>query len=199
MRRRYSQWDWSAMRYNYFEGPEPADPGGFEQLRGVRQEEPPRHDGGVLGVDIDAVLRPLPSSARLLGVGPLAIGEVVRSTRAKPNRLAPPAHRRGAVGLGVVGAEELLDTALDSMVAATGGTQVHPGITVQALDHPPFAVAATSGFLLGFGLGRAFGDRGRVFAWGVAALFGLMAAGARRKAFVAMVGPKAATSRSKAL
>jgi hypothetical protein len=183
MSRRYSQWDWSAMRYNYFVGSEPSDPGGFAALRGIRFDAPPPKDGGVLGVDIDSVLRPLPAGVRFLGVGPRAIGEVVRSTRG----IVSKSPRRS--GLGSAG-EAVIEPLLEEMVAASGGTKTHPGVTIEALDHPPFAVALTTGLALGFSLGRSFGSTGRVVAWTVAGIFGLMAAGARRKAFLQMQGIK---------
>jgi len=176
--RRYSQWDWGNMRYNYYVGSEVADPGGYQQLRGIRHEVPPRNDGGVVGLDLDQVLRPLPADARFIGTGTQAIGELVRSMR-------PTTRPTRAAGLGT-SPDVVLEPMLDEMVAASGGTNTHPGVTVEALDHLPTAVAVTAGLSLGFGLGRSFGNGGRVFAWGVAALLGLMAAGARRKAFLQM-------------
>jgi hypothetical protein len=172
------------MRYNYFVGSEPADPGGFAQLRGIRFDVPPAKDGGQLGVDIDSVLRPLPKGARFLGVGVKAIGEVVRSTRGLPR-----SRTTSRAGLGSPG-EAVIEPLLDEMVASSGGTKTHPGVTIEALDHPPFAVALLTGLGLGFSLGRSFNSTGRVIAWTVAGIFGLMSAGARRKAFLQMQGAK---------
>lgn len=176
--RRYSQWDWGNLRYNYYVGSEAADPGGYQQLRGVRHEVPPRNDGGLVGVDLDQVLRPLPPDARFIGTGTQAVGEIVRSLR-------PSSRVRQPSGLGT-SPDAIIEPMLDEMVSASGGTNTHPGVTVEALDHLPTAVAVTAGLTLGFGLGRSFGDTGRMFAWGAAAILGLMAAGARRKAFLQM-------------
>lgn len=188
MRRRYSQWDWGEMRFNYYEGNGLADPGGFARLRGIRQDTPPSKDGGLMGVDVDAVLRPLPPGSRFLGTGTKAIGEVVKSTRSGGST-------RRLAGLSGVGAGvDVIDPLLDEMAAASGGSKSHPGVTVEALDHPPFAVATLSGMAMGFGLGRAFGSKGKLFAWIAAGLIGLMAAGARRKAFLRLVGERDAKS-----
>lgn len=181
MSRIYSQWDWKTLRYNYFVGSEPADPGGFSKLQGIRHDTPPSGRGSFVGVDLDDVLRSLPADARFIGVGDRARGEIVKS-----RGVSSPALSRPNRGLGSDG-EVLIEPLLDEMAAASGGTKSHPGVTVEALDNPGFAIAVTAGMTLGFGLGRAFGSQGRMWGWLAAGILGLVTAGARREAFVKMI------------
>ena len=172
----YSQWDWDALGYRYFEGHGQADHAGYAQLRGTTPAlTPTKSDGGKVGFDISDALRPLPSGVRYIGFGVQARGELVRPVGGQATRAAAPAQAKGA-GLG--NADVLLEQVLLDQ------SKAHPGITLESLDNPPVVVSVMSGIVLGFGLGQVFKNNNKVVLWSFGLLLSLTLAGMRREAYL---------------
>lgn len=171
----YSQWDWDALGYRYFEGPGQADVAGYAQLRGTTPAlMPTKSDGGVVGFDISDALRPLPSGVRYIGSGTRARGELVRPVGGQ----AAPASANANGGRGLGNADVLLEQVLINQ------QKMHPGITMPSLDNPPVVLSVMSGIVMGFGLGQAFKNNSKVVLWSFGLLLSLTLAGMRRDAYI---------------
>jgi hypothetical protein len=172
----YSQWDWDALGYRYFEGQGQADRAGYAQLRGTTPAlMPTKSDGGKVGFDISDALRPLPSGVRYIGFGVQARGELVRPVGGQATPAAASARAKSA-GLG--NADVLLEQVLLNQQKA------HPGITFESLDNPPVVISVMSGLVMGFGLGQVFKNNNKVVLWSFGLLLSLTLAGMRREAYL---------------
>lgn len=70
----YSAWNWSNGQYDYFEGPASQRPSYGDEIK-----PPPAQNafGSALGEDPDRSSRSMPRTARYVGSGPVALGEIV--------------------------------------------------------------------------------------------------------------------------
>jgi len=81
----HSVWNWDKVQYDYYTSNTPNSVGGWRPLTGLgvpaRSRVRGRND---VGVDIEAVLPPLPRGARWIGVGPQAVGQICRRPAGAP-------------------------------------------------------------------------------------------------------------------
>lgn len=171
----YSQWDWDALAYRYFEGPGQADLAGYAQLRGTTPAlMPPKSDSGKVGFDISDALRPLPAGVRYIGSGTQARGELVRPVGGQSVKPAATASQSRGLGNADVLFEQVL----------LNQQKMHPGVTIPSLDNPPVVLSVMSGIVIGFGLGQVFKNNNKVVLWSFGLLLSLTLAGMRRDAYL---------------
>jgi hypothetical protein len=80
----HSVWDWNKVHYDYYKSSLPASVGGWKPLTGLgiqTNRSAVRHNntvGSQVGMDIEAALPYLPASAKRIGSGPQAVGQLCR-------------------------------------------------------------------------------------------------------------------------
>jgi len=75
-----SVWDWERLEYDYYRVPTSSNLGGFEQLDGLGISKKPLAKG-VMGIDIEDALPPLPKGSSKVGSGVQAKGRIYRGTK----------------------------------------------------------------------------------------------------------------------
>jgi hypothetical protein len=107
-----SAWNWDRLDYTHYECPGHQSAGGWGAVDPSLGPKPPPKNK--VGVDIEALLSPLPSGCRKVGTGRYAKGQIVRpikraftgfgeSGTAAPDSSLWPGYRvLGAIGVGVV-------------------------------------------------------------------------------------------------